>query len=282
MPRQSSAELAAAIQTPVRQRLDASVPRRVLQIDMLAAGASAYYDADQESQVVIANADNIVGPQRVRGHRAMLQDIEVATTLQIPISQYQNMTLTQLEDRIQNNAQQNLVAQENEMFFRLLDFSRELCENESFTAYNQDEFKYNFSRMFAAIEKFDLQPSSLICNNKKVNQFADLMTNAARRLEIISCDLCDRDTFYILPEPQYLGVLAIRSDLTCIPADDPAHLMIGWVFFENIGMAILHPSCFVRCNYTLSFEQEDTNRRFKNKYDYFNKMWKNEDEVTFA
>lgn len=46
-------------------------------------------------------------------------------------------------------------------------------------------------------------------------------------------------TVNILGDPQYLGVLSVRIDLSHMDAPDPANLFYGWVFFEAVGFAQL-------------------------------------------
>jgi len=46
-------------------------------------------------------------------------------------------------------------------------------------------------------------------------------------------------TVNFLGDPQYLGVISVRIDLSSMDAPDPQNLFYGWVFFEAIGVAQL-------------------------------------------
>jgi hypothetical protein len=48
-----------------------------------------------------------------------------------------------------------------------------------------------------------------------------------------------KGTINVLGDPQYLGVLSVRIDLSHMDAPDPTNLFYGWVFFEAVGFAQL-------------------------------------------
>lgn len=45
------------------------------------------------------------------------------------------------------------------------------------------------------------------------------------------------DAFYETTEPELVGKLPVRQDLTVLPADEPEQRKIGWTVFENVAGA---------------------------------------------
>jgi hypothetical protein len=43
-----------------------------------------------------------------------------------------------------------------------------------------------------------------------------------------------------LASPDTVGAFPIRQDITVLPADDPKKLRLGWVIYEEVGIAIIN------------------------------------------
>jgi len=50
---------------------------------------------------------------------------------------------------------------------------------------------------------------------------------------------CPEDFVFFIPTAEYYSAFPITQDITSLPADDPRKLLLGWVIFEDIGMAII-------------------------------------------
>jgi hypothetical protein len=48
-------------------------------------------------------------------------------------------------------------------------------------------------------------------------------------------------TVYGAADPQFVGVMPIRSDIEVYPADEPKRFSLGWVVGEEIGIAVANP-----------------------------------------
>lgn len=50
------------------------------------------------------------------------------------------------------------------------------------------------------------------------------------------------DVRYVLcvASPDTVGAFPIRQDITVLPADDPKKLRLGWVIYEEVGVAIIN------------------------------------------
>ena len=44
---------------------------------------------------------------------------------------------------------------------------------------------------------------------------------------------------YVLPAPEYIGVLVVKKDFTKVRCDDIKNFKKGWMFFESIGICVL-------------------------------------------
>ena len=45
---------------------------------------------------------------------------------------------------------------------------------------------------------------------------------------------------YVLAPGEFVGAMPVRQDVTIVPADDPQRLRLGWVIFEEIGLAVIN------------------------------------------
>ena len=50
----------------------------------------------------------------------------------------------------------------------------------------------------------------------------------------------DPDTVLVVANPEEVGAFPIRQDITVLPADDPKKLRLGWVIYEEIGIAVIN------------------------------------------
>jgi hypothetical protein len=46
---------------------------------------------------------------------------------------------------------------------------------------------------------------------------------------------------YCVAEPEQVGVIPIRQDITVTPSDIMPRLTLGWVVYETVGVGVLNP-----------------------------------------
>ena len=76
-----------------------------------------------------------------------------------------------------------------------------------------------------------------------VTQYEVLQTGLFGHLwtaQILISKKVPENTIYVLADPEFVGVMPIRQDISVIPADSPQNLRLGWVVFEEIGMAVVN------------------------------------------
>jgi len=59
--------------------------------------------------------------------------------------------------------------------------------------------------------------------------------------DILVSKIVPRGTVYGFADPEFVGVLPVREDITVYPADEPKLNKLGWVVREEIGIGILVP-----------------------------------------
>lgn len=59
--------------------------------------------------------------------------------------------------------------------------------------------------------------------------------------DIIVSKIVPPGTVFACADPEFVGVMPVRANIECIPADEPRQLKLGWVVAEEIGLAILNP-----------------------------------------
>lgn len=93
---------------------------------------------------------------------------------------------------------------------------------------------------------FYFTSNKLVMNKKTFHAIRNYLDNYTFNVEgedikldvLINYNVAD-NTIFVLPEKEFTGVLAVRQDITVLPADDTRRMRIGWVFFQEIGMAIM-------------------------------------------
>lgn len=114
------------------------------------------------------------------------------------------------------------------------------------------------AQAFAAVEQFDIPVANIIVNAQQqrdlrlwtnrnydpVTQRELLKTGYLGDLWGAMVRQSRRQTageVNFLGDPQYLGVISIRIDLSHMDAPDPTNLFYGWVFFEALGVNCTRP-----------------------------------------
>ena len=49
-----------------------------------------------------------------------------------------------------------------------------------------------------------------------------------------------KNAIYVLAPGEFVGAMPIRQDITVLPADDPKQLRLGWVVYQELGIAVIN------------------------------------------
>lgn len=250
-------KIAASIQEPLRKLRDyVSIGRRALWIDELPDGALPIYDRDVATPAfVVGDEGDSIQALPVEGARMMVPLFEIAAYPKIPFAHVKERRFDIIR-RIKQKAKDELFRKEDTIIFQMLQAAATANSDNPSIAVAAANF--NMSTIvdaFAGIEKHGLRVDKVFMNPQEFKVFR----NAGRdyvdfetQRELLRTGFMGqvygagiymsmqvpRGSLFLVSEPEYLGVMPIRIDLTVIPADVPGDRMFGWSLFCNEGMAV--------------------------------------------
>lgn len=261
--------LAQSLTQPLRLRRDyTAVGRKSLLVENLPDGANSYYDKDPSvtAFVVGEEGENIVAV--VKSRRVQIPLYEIASNPEIPLSVIKEKRFDMIE-RAQDLGRSEIQAAEDTRFFAILDAVAQNGFDSQPGQQNPDIpvlAPINgavLADAFASIERHDLRVSKLYMHATDYADFRKfgrdilsfeqqdvlLRTGLQSYLwgaQIITSRLVPPGFVYILTDPEMLGRMPVRTELTVLSADDPKRRMIGFSMFEQIGQGVYNPKGLVR------------------------------------
>lgn len=254
---QGRKKIAASIQEPLRKLRDyVSIGRRALWIDELPDGALPIYDRDVATPAfVVGDEGDSIQALPVEGNRMMVPLFEIAAYPKIPFAHVKERRFDIIR-RIKQKAKDELFRKEDTIIFQMLQAAATNNLDNPTIPVTQPNFSMEtIVDAFAGVEKWGLRVDKIFMNPQEFKVFR----NAGRdyvdfetQRELLRTGFMGqvygagiymsmqvpRGSLFIVAEPEYLGVMPIRIDLTVIPADVPGDRMFGWSLFCNEGMAV--------------------------------------------
>lgn len=248
--------LAQAMSNPIRMSLDyQGVGRKLLMVDPLPQGALPVYDKDVDAKAFVISKRGQVPDQIIEGDRVQIPTFEIASYPQIRFSQVKERRFN-LIDRAQTRAKSDIMAQEDEAIFGLID-TASTAANPATVCTGGELTKKALKDGFKEVEKHDLIVSKVVMNAQTfadirgwgrdefdpVTQYETLQTGLFGHIwtaDILISKKVPLNTVYVLADPEFVGVMPIRQDIQVIPADDPKSLRLGWVVYEEVGFAVVN------------------------------------------
>lgn len=253
---QGRKRIAASVQEPLRKLRDyLSVGRRMVMVDELPDGTLPIYDADVDipCYVVAEEGDSI--QTQIKVSRLMIPCYEIATLPKIQFTQVKERRYD-VVSRIKKKAKDEMFRKEDNKIFSLATVAG--LNNTTNTPIKIAAKDYDMSTItlaFSKIERHGLRVDKLFMNPNEFRVFRDAgrdYVDFETQREILKTGFLGSiygaqiyqsveipvGKFFVVTEPEYLGVLPVRIDLTVIPADDPAARSFGWSVFENIGTGL--------------------------------------------
>lgn len=248
--------IAASMQEPLRYLRDyVSVGRKALFVDELPDGAIPVYDMDVQcpAYVVGAEGDNVLNV--VRGSRILVPTFEIASNPTIPFAQVKERRFD-IVRRVKQKTRDELFRREDTQIFTTLITGA--LANTINTTLTVDEADYDldiFADAFANIERHNLRVDKVFMNpaeykalRKAGRDYVDFETQrellrtgymgALWGAQIFQSPQVTAGTILVVSEPEFVGVLPVRIDLTVLPADEPWRRRFGWSVFEDIGIGV--------------------------------------------
>jgi hypothetical protein len=248
--------LAQAMANPIRTSLDyQGIGRKLLVVDPLPAGALPVYDKDIDAKAYIISKRGKAPDQVIEGDRIQVPTFEIVSYPQVRFSQVKERRFNVI-DRAQVRAKSDIMAVEDEEVFSLLD-AASTAVNAEITTTGASLDRTALTEAFKEIEKHDLAVTKIVMS---ASSFADIRTwgrddlDPVTQHEVLQTGLfghiwtadilvskkVPQNTVYVLADPEFVGVMPIRQDIQVIPADKPEELRLGWVVYEEIGLAVVN------------------------------------------
>ena len=246
--------LAQAMANPIRISLDyQGVGRKLLVVDPLPQGALPVYDKDVDAKAFVLSKRGQVPDQIIEGDRIQVPTFEIVSYPQVRFSQVKERRFNVI-DRAQQRAKSDIMAVEDQEIFNLIDAASNVnLVTTSPGILTRDALTVAFKE----VEKHDLVVTKIVMN---AAQFADIRSwgqnefDPVTQHEVLHTGLFGHlwtadiliskkvpvGTVYVLADPEFVGVMPIRQDIQVIPADKPEELRLGWVIYEEIGLAVVN------------------------------------------
>lgn len=247
--------LASAMANPIRTSLDyQGVARKLLVVDPLPQGALPVYDRDVDAKAFVVGKRGAAPQQIIEGERIQVPTFEIVANPQVRMSQVKERRFN-IIDRAQQRAKSDIMAVEDANAFALVDAAASSVNGVTIspTSLTRDAL----TTAFAEVEKHDLAVTKIVMNAQAfadirkwgrnefdpVTQHEILNTGVFGRLwtaDVIISKMVPLNTVYVLADPEFVGVMPIRTDINVIPSDEPRNLRLGWVIYEEIGLCVIN------------------------------------------
>jgi hypothetical protein len=252
--------LAQAMVEPIRRSLEyQAVGRKLLMVDELPQGALARYERDVAAIAHVVSRRGAVPDQIQEGEEILVPTWEIAANPTIRLSEIKARRFY-IVDRAQIKAKEALQKEEDTQIFNALIAAADARDAAGDSQIVMDVANLSTTSLnsaFRHIEKHDLVATKIVMNAWRyadVRTFGKDFYDEATTREILTTGLyghlwtadihvssrMPQNTILVVASPDTVGAFPIRQDITVLPADDPKKLRLGWVIYEEVGIAIIN------------------------------------------
>lgn len=245
--------LGQAMREPVKRALEyQAIGRKLLMVDELPAGALARYDLDVASVAYTIPRRGAVPVQYIQSEKLLVDTFEIGTTIDLRISEIK-ANMYYIVDRAQMKAKEAIQKQEDTEILVAIDAA-------THGGIPSTSSKLTFDILNDAmpeIEKHDLVVTKVVVNPYQykdirgwgkdyfdpATQREALMTGLIGHIMTANVHVSHRvpqGNVYLLGPAETVGAIPVRIDITVLPADNPRQTSVGWVLFEDIGIAVIN------------------------------------------
>lgn len=239
-----------------------AIGRQVFAVDHLPAGAPMYYDLDPQFRALVIGPRGGVDMSEIGTTRVNLEPFILAVYPKVHVMDVATRRFGIL-DRAQEKGQIEMAGLEDDKIFAAFKNQNlsvpDLVNNNVINALVTGSKGLSpevAAQAFASVEQYDIPVANILVNAQQqrdlrlwshrnydpVTQRELLKTGYLGDLWGAQVRQSRRQTageVNFLGDPQYLGVISVRIDLSHMDAPDPQNLYYGWVFFEALGVAQL-------------------------------------------
>jgi len=248
----------AQMAVPIRTQLDYSgQARKFFEIDVLAQGQIARYDQDISVPAYVVAKRATVAQYVVEGTYVEPTTWEIFSPASIRISEIQHRRFNVLDRtqewiRIATNLQED-----NEFLFLAATTAAANTGNNPVVTSSSGCSKTFLNALTATIATHDIPVYALFMqfeSFKDIRSYGSTDVDPVTMREILQTGyfgqiwgidimvsrLVPQGTVYAFAEPRFFGVMPIRTEFTVFPDDQPRSASIGYVGYEELGMAIIN------------------------------------------
>jgi len=191
----------------------------------------------------------------IAGEEVLVPTFEIAANPTVRLSEIKARRFY-IVDRAQIKAKEAIQKTEDTNIFNALIFAADNNGTQVIASVGSLSVA-SLNRAFRDIEQHDLVAAKIIMH---ANQYSTIRAlgktfyDEATTREILSTGLfghlwtadihvssrMDSSTVLVVASAENVGAFPIRQDITVLPADDPKKLRLGWVIYEEVGIAIIN------------------------------------------
>lgn len=252
--------LAQAMVEPIRRALEyQAIGRKLLMVDELPQGALARYERDVAAVAHVVGRRGAVPDQIQEGEEILVPTFEIVANPTIRLSEIKARRFY-IIDRAQIKAKEAIQKEEDSQIFNAL-----IAAVDARAAAGDPQVvtdigalsTVSFNSAYRFVERHDLVASKVVCHADRysdIRGFGKDFYDEATTREILTTGLFGHlytadihvssrmptDQVLVVASPDTVGAFPVRQDITVLPADDPKKLRLGWVIYEEVGIAILN------------------------------------------
>ena len=250
--------IGAQMAVPIRTQLDyVGTARKFFEIDVLSQGQIARYDKDIDVPAYVIAKRGRVDEWLVEGDYVEPTTWEVFAPAAIRLKEIQERRFNIL-DRTQEKIRIKIQELEDEQFlFLLSETATGNVTNNPVTSSTTGCDKFFMNELSAVVMDHDLPCYGYLMRYdsfKDIRGWDNTELDPVSMREILETGLygtiwgidiivsrkVPKGVVYSIAEPRFFGVLPIRTEVILMPDDDPKQATIGYVGYENLGMAIVN------------------------------------------
>ena len=255
--------LAESMANPIQTSLlYQSIGRKLLVVDPLPQGALARYEKDIDTPATLISKRGQAPDVIVQGADFLVPDFEVTCYPQVRLTEVK-YRMFNIIDRAQVKAKNEISIIEDTEIFKAIDAATPADTGNTYFNHIISTVSGRLTldllnAAFAKIEKHRLTVSKVVMNSIRfadirgwgkdffdfVTQREVLLTGVFARMwtaDILISNLVPDNAVLVAAPADFVGVMPVRQEITVIPADKPQRLRMGWVVYENIGIAVTNP-----------------------------------------
>jgi len=251
--------------------------RKFLRVDPLGQGVPAIYDTDPAFSAVSLDKDGETPLPVVNASRFSIDTFTISCPVQFTLAEAREMRY-HLPDRIRDKGKIEVVKEEDRRIFAAIDAASidlgTYVPGSLVPSMNQTSPEaMNYA--MGQIEKYNLHPENSVWNPQAITWMRSLgrewltpnsqddMNKTGylgswlgvkifRSILVPTSTAGDGTTVangYVMCEPEYLGRIPLRQDITVVPMDSPQRLTIGYNIFELLGIGVQNSYGVVKIGY---------------------------------